>query len=297
NTVDATLWYFEAIRAYAEKTGDYDLIRHEFYEKLVDIIDWHVRGTRYHIQVDSDGLLFAGEAGVQLTWMDAKVGDWVVTPRTGKAVEIQALWFNALSIMADLSRRFNDAMKQKTYAGMAAKAKISFNAQFWNETEQCLFDVVNGEEKDGSIRPNQIFAVSMPHTMLPAATARKVVEKVETELLTPVGLRSLSPKDPRYVRVYIGSPLERDASYHQGTVWGWLIGPFVDAYRKFHSKDIKAKKRVEEIIDGFNTHLIDAMAGQVSEIFDADPPHNPRGCAAQAWSVAELLRISTQSAK
>ncbi len=291
NTVDATLWFFEAIRAYADKTGDLDLIRNELYDKLVDIIEWHVAGTRYQIHVDADGLLFAGEPGVQLTWMDAKIGDWVVTPRTGKAVEIQALWYNALCIMADLAKKLGRADSQALYLGMAEKAKKSFNKLFWNKTDECLFDVIDGDAKDAAIRPNQIFTVSLPYSMLSAAKARKVVDKVEAELLTPVGLRSLSPNDPQYVPVYIGSPLDRDAGYHQGTVWGWLIGPFVDAYRKVHSADAKCNKQVDEIIAGFRKHMTDAMAGQVSEIFDADPPHAPRGCAAQAWSVAELLRI------
>ena len=290
NTVDATLWFFEAIRAYCKKTGDYDLVRDELYDKLVDIIDWHVRGTRYHIHVDTDGLLYAGEPGVQLTWMDAKIGDWVVTPRIGKPVEIQALWYNALCVMADLAGRFESSAKQR-YTKMAEIARESFNGQFWNEAGQCLFDVVSGDDRDASVRPNQVFAVSLPHTMLDPEKARKVVDKVEAELLTPVGLRSLSPDDPAYCPIYIGSPLERDGAYHQGTVWGWLIGPFVDAYRKVHSKDVKADARIEEIIAGFKEHITAAMAGQVSEIFDADPPFAPRGTTAQAWSVAELLRI------
>lgn len=291
NTVDATLWFIEAIRAYSEKTGDYALVQERLYENLVEIIDWHIRGTRFQIHVDTDGLLFAGEPSVQLTWMDAKIGDWVVTPRTGKAVEIQALWYNALCIMTDLASRFGDAERRSTYASMAELAKESFGSQFWNDEQQCLFDVINGDEPDASIRPNQIFAVSLPHSLLTDDKARKVVEKVESELLTPLGLRSLSPDDPRYVASYVGSPFDRDASYHQGTVWGWLIGPFIEAYRKTHADNAHSEKRVNEIIDGFREHLTEAMIGQVSEIFDADPPHAPRGCAAQAWSVAELLRV------
>lgn len=297
NTVDATLWFFEAIRAYAEKTGDYTFVEETLYDKLADIIDWHVHGTRYQIHVDSDGLLYAGEPGVQLTWMDAKIGDWVVTPRTGKAVEIQALWYNALCIMADLAGKFRDKKRQKSYSSMAAKAKKSFKSQFWNDAEQCLFDVINGPEADAAVRPNQIFAVSLPHTMLSSAKARKVVDKIEAELLTPVGLRSLSPKDARYAPIYIGSPSVRDAVYHQGTVWGWLIGGFIDAYRKVHSKDTKTRARVSEIITGFKAHLSESMVGQVAEIFDADLPYTSRGCAAQAWSVAELLRISMPTPK
>lgn len=292
NTVDATLWYFEAIRAYAEKTEDYDLIRDELYPKLVDIINWHVRGTRFNIHLDTDGLLFAGETGHQLTWMDAKIGDWVVTPRIGKPVEIQALWYNALRIMQSFAERFGDEEKRDEYADMAEIAKESFVGQFWNEEGGYLYDVVNGETRDASLRPNQIFAVSLPSMMLDADRARKVVDRVEAELLTPVGLRSLAASDPQYVGAYIGSPLERDGCYHQGTVWGWLIGPYIDAYRKVHSKDIKAEKAVAAIIENFKDHLSEAMIGQISEIFDADAPHTPRGAAAQAWSVAEVVRIS-----
>jgi predicted glycogen debranching enzyme len=290
NTVDATLWYFEATRAYVEKTGDYDFVRTALYEKLVDILAWHLRGTRYRIHVDTDGLLYAGEPGVQLTWMDAKVGDMVVTPRTGKAVEIQALWFNALKIMADLAGRFGDLEDRKKYLAMADLSRLSFNALFWNDAENCLFDVVENGDRDGSVRPNQIFAVSLPHSMLDADRAKKVVDKVETDLLTPVGLRSLSPSDPKYVPIYIGSPFERDSAYHQGTVWGWLIGPFVDAYRKVYPG---SEARVQTILAGFESHLREAGVGQVSEIFDADPPHLPRGCFAQAWSVGEILRVSS----
>ena len=292
NTVDATLWYFEAIRAYAVKTGDNDFVRDVLFEKLIEIIDWHIRGTRYQIHIDTDGLLFAGEPGVQLTWMDAKVGDWVVTPRTGKAVEIQALWYNALCIMAEFAGKFGDTERQTNYFSMAETAKGSFNGQFWNDAENCLFDVVNGGERDASVRPNQIFAVSLPHTMLGAEKARKVIEKAEKELLTFVGLRSLSPNDPRYVSSYTGSPLERDGSYHQGTVWGWLIGPYVEAYLKVNSNSLNSKVRAREIINNFKTHITEATVGQVSEIYDAVPPHTARGCAAQAWSVAELLRVS-----
>lgn len=292
NTVDATLWFFEAVRAYLAKTGDDEFVKTVLYEKLVDIIEWHIRGTRHNIHVDTDGLLCAGEPGVQLTWMDAKIGDWVVTPRTGKAVEIQALWYNALLIMAGLGQRFDDDKNSDKYLRMADVARDSFNGQFWNPSAECLFDVIDGESKDASIRPNQIFAVSLANTMLDDERARKVVEKVEAELLTPFGLRSLSPYDPRYVGTYIGSPHDRDASYHQGTVWGWLIGPFIDAYRKVHSDDPELPLKVDQFTSAFRSHLHEAMVGQISEIFDGEPPHSPRGCAAQAWSVAELLRTA-----
>lgn len=289
NTVDATLWYFEAIRAYAEFTGDYDFVRDELYEKLVDIVAWHLRGTRYNIHLDTDGLLYAGEPGVQLTWMDAKIGDLVITPRTGKAVEIQALWYNALKIMADLAERFGDKEDLRKYTAMADLAKLSFNAVFWNDSEDCLFDVVQNGNRDGSVRPNQIFAVSLPYSMVDAERAKKIVDKVEAELLTPIGLRSLSPTDSAYVPVYVGSPFDRDSAYHQGTVWAWLIGGFIDAYRKAYPE---RETRVREMLSGFEAHLFEAGLGQISEIFDAEAPHQPRGCTAQAWSVAEVLRAT-----
>ena len=289
NTADATLWYFEAIRAYVEATGDHTFVRDQLYEKLADIFVWHLRGTRYNIHIDTDGLLYAGEHGSQLTWMDAKIGDLVITPRVGKAVEIQALWYNALRIMADFAGLFGDSEDRVRYLAMADLTKLSFNALFWNEADECLYDVINDGERDASIRPNQIFAVSLKHSMIDAERAKKIVDKVAAELLTPVGLRSLSPNDSRYVPVYIGSPFERDSAYHQGTVWGWLIGPFVDSYRRVYPD---RTDRVDEILDGFRKHLTEAGVGQISEIFDAEPPHAPRGCPAQAWSVAEVLRVA-----
>jgi len=291
NTVDATLWFFEAVRAYSQAADDDDFVLETLYPVLCDITDWHVRGTRFGIHVDTDGLLSSGEEGTQLTWMDAKVGEWVVTPRSGKPVEVEALWYNALCIMADLAERVADPERVQAFRSMADAAKASFNGQFWNDDEDCLFDVVRSGEKDPEVRPNQIFAVSLPHTMLDLDRARKVVEKVESELLTPYGLRSLSPKDPSYVGVYIGNPTQRDGSYHQGTVWSWLIGPFIDAYRRVHADDPKLDDRVTEMLSKLHLHLYDAMLGQVSEIFDGDFPHAPRGCAAQAWSVAELIRV------
>ncbi len=291
NTVDATLWYFEAIRAYAETTGDHDLVQEVLYEQLADIIAWHVRGTRYNIHADTDGLLFAGSPDLQLTWMDAKIGNLVITPRTGKPVEIQALWYNALRIMADFATRFGHDQDLQRFDAMADLAKLSFNGLFWNEAEQCLFDVVENGHRDGSVRPNQIFSISLAHPVLNKEHWQAVVEKVEKELLTPVGLRSLSPKDPTYVPTYIGSPFDRDSGYHQGTVWGWLIGPFVDAYRKVHIDDETA---IANMLAGFEQHLAEAGLGTASEIFDGDAPHTPRGCPAQAWSVGELLRVMNE---
>jgi predicted glycogen debranching enzyme len=290
NTVDATLWFLEAARAFLAYTGDFDFVRNELYSVFTDIISWHVRGTRYGIKVDGSGLLNSGESGVQLTWMDAKVGDWVVTPRRGKPVEIQALWYNALCIMEDLARTFGDETDQKRYRTMATLAQLSFNRLFWNEKGGYLYDVVNGGPPDSSIRPNQIFAVSLPHTMLPADKAKSVLVNVQEHLLTPYGLRSLAPVDPQYHGRYSGDPLSRDGAYHQGTVWAWLLGPFLTAYIKVHADSAAARDQAAEWLSHMRDHLADAGLGHVSEIFDGDAPHRPVGCIAQAWSVAELLR-------
>lgn len=290
NTVDATLWYFEAIRAYGAATGDYSLIKNELYPVLTSVLDWHIKGTRYGIRMLDDGLLHAGEPGVQLTWMDAKIGDWVVTPRSGKPVEIQALWYNALNIMEEFAGRFGDAPNQRRCKTVSALLHSTFNRLFWNQSAGCLYDLVDGGAPDASIRPNQIFAVSLPHSMLAPDRARQVVEVVERELLTPVGLRTLNHNSGAYRPRYQGSPLERDAAYHQGTVWPWLLGPFVTAYVKVNGGDVDARRRAEQMMSGLREHLSQAGLGQISEIFDADAPHLPRGCFAQAWSVAEILR-------
>lgn len=292
NTVDATLWYFEAIRAWLEATGDEATVRERWYAMLCDIIDWHARGTRHGIRLDADGLLHSGEPGVQLTWMDAKLGDWVVTPRQGKAVEIQALWYNALRVMEDLARRFNDSSRETRFTEMANRARESFSAKFWNTDSNCLFDVVDDGGTDASFRPNQIFAVSLPHSMLGQEQSRAVVQAVARELLTPLGLRTLPRNDPRYVPHYIGGPHERDASYHQGTVWPWLVGPFITAYLKIEGFSETSRQQARQWLRPFAGHLRDAGLGQISEICDAEPNHAPRGCFAQAWSVAEILRAT-----
>ncbi len=294
NTVDATLWYFEAVRALLERTNDYEFVRNNLYSVLVEIINWHERGTRYRIHVDSDGLLFAGEPGVQLTWMDAKVGDWVVTPRIGKPVEIQALWYNALRVMENLATWFGDDSNAERFSRMAALAKENFNRQFWNEELGCLYDVIDGENRDGSIRPNQIFAISLHHSILDSDKAERVFEIVQDELLTPVGLRSLSPSDPQYRGRYEGDVRGRDSAYHQGTVWPWLIGPFISGYFKVNGVNKTSRKQAKKWLAGFNDHLSVAGLNQISEVFDGDAPHRPGGCIAQAWSVAELLRVMVE---
>jgi len=294
NTVDATLWLFEAVRAYLHYTADYEFVRIQLYSKLKEIIDWHLRGTRYCIRVDQDGLLACGEPGVQLTWMDSKIGDWVVTPRTGKPVEIQALWYNALRILGELASRVGDSDTEKLLRDLAKQAKASFNAKFWNTEGRCLYDVIEGDTVDAAIRPNQIFAVSLHHSMLSAKRQREVVEVIQSELLTSLGLRSLSPRDAKYRPHYEGGVVERDSAYHQGTVWPWLMGPFISAYVRVHKRSESTLRETKRMLEPFEQHLQAGMLGHIAEIADADSPHEPRGCAAQAWSVAELLRAAVE---
>jgi predicted glycogen debranching enzyme len=296
NTVDATLWFFVAIHSYLQATGDLELVRDELLPVLRDIVDWHDRGARYGIRVDSDGLLLAGEPGVQLTWMDAKIGDWVVTPRHGKAVEVNALWHNALAILADLEERCGDAGTVTALRRRAERVRRAFGRSFWNDEIGCLNDVISEDGGvDASIRPNQIFALSLPFPLLSKTRARRVLEVVEERLLTPFGLRSLSPEDPAYRPHYTGDPRSRDSAYHQGTVWSWLLGPTITALVRYRGEE--GREQARRLIEGFGRHLSAAGLGSVSEIFDGDPPHTPRGAAAQAWGVAEVLRAIVESTR
>jgi predicted glycogen debranching enzyme len=293
NTIDAALWYFEAVRSLLHYTSDYLFVQTHLYAVLVDIIEWHIRGTRYGIKMDEDGLIASTDPAVQLTWMDAKIGDWVVTPRNGKAVEIQALWYNALRTMEDIAQKIGNSEGAVKYSALADLAKRSFNGIFWNGNAACLYDCVLGDSADGTMRPNQILAASLTYSMLDHDRAKAVVGAVERELFTPYGLRSLSPADPRYRGRYTGDPVARDSSYHQGPIWAWLLGPFIDAYLKVNGE--KAQVQVREWLQVFSGHLTEAGLGHVSEIFDGDDPHLPRGCFAQAWSVAELLRAIVEN--
>ncbi len=287
NTADATLWYFHAIDACWRATADDDLVR-ELWPQLVEIIDWHLRGTRFGIGTDpADGLLRAGEAGTQLTWMDAKAGSTVVTPRIGKPVEINALWHHALVVMARIGQALGDGALAKRYAELAARVRDSFVRRFWYAGGGYLFDVIDGPGgADPALRPNQVLAVSLPSPLLDPRQAAAVVAACQRELVTPMGLRTLSPRDPAYAGNYTGGPVERDAAYHQGTVWPWLLGPFALAHHRVHGRPAEAAA----LLAGIGSHLAEAGVGSVSEIFDGDAPHRPRGCIAQAWSVAEILR-------
>lgn len=294
HTADATLWFFHALHRYLYFTQDRETLR-DILPKLISIIDHHISGTEFNIGVDpGDGLLKQGAVGYQLTWMDAKVGDWVVTPRRGKAVELNALWYNALRLMeAWLSEENNNelAIKMRTCAD---QVKQSFNKRFWNEATGYLYDVVDGPDgSDDSCRPNQILSIALTHPVLESEYWPSVVNQVKNQLLTPVGLRSLSPMHRDYKQNYDGDLYARDAAYHQGTVWAWLIGPYIDAWIKTNPEN---RAEVNNLLGGFYQHMSESGIGSISEIFDAEPPYTPRGCIAQAWSVAEVLRCLTSYA-
>jgi predicted glycogen debranching enzyme len=290
NSVDATLWLFHAVDWYCRQTGDWAFGCETALPVLTDIIQWLTRGTRYDIRVEQDGLLRAGGPQWQLTWMDAKVGDWVVTPRQGKAVEVNALWYNALRVAQALARRARKADLATALAAQAKHAGASFPRVFWNQAQGMLYDCVDGESRDASVRPNQIFALSLRYPVLPRRYWRPVVQAVEGELLTRYGLRTLAASDERYHGHYRGPQPERDAAYHQGAVWPWLLGHFITAYVRAHGPTAEVRDRAARFLTRFCPHLEEAGLGSVSEIFEGDLPHAPVGCIAQAWSVAELLR-------
>jgi predicted glycogen debranching enzyme len=295
HTADATLWYFHALSRYLQATSDTATLEH-LLPTLKGILDAHLRGTHFGIETDpEDGLLRQGQEGYQLTWMDAKVGNWVVTPRRGKAVEINALFYNALMLLAEWTRAVEGPGGAAPYARAAERARASFNARFWYERGKHLYDVIDGETgNDAALRPNQLIALSLAHPVLDSSRWEEVLTACERTLVTPVGLRSLAPGHPDYKSRYFGDLRARDAAYHQGTVWAWLIGPFVDAWVRTRPGRLDGLRLV---LSGLDAHLGDACIGQVSEIFDGDAPYTPRGCIAQAWSVAELLRCKVRLAE
>ncbi len=294
HTADASLWFFHAVDRYLEATGDRRTLQ-VILPQLIEIADAHLRGTHFGICVDpKDGLLRQGAEGYQLTWMDAKVEGWVVTPRRGKAVEINGLWYNALRLLETWVREERGEDAARPYMDAANRMRESFNARFWCSERGYLFDVVDGEHgDDAAMRPNQILAFSLRHPVLDQAHWGEVLEKVRAELLTPVGLRTLARSHPDYKPRYFGDLRARDAAYHQGTVWAWLIGPFVDAWLRVHPDDTQGAR---SLLDGLIAHLDDFCIGSLAEIFDGEPPHRPRGCVAQAWSVAEVLRCLVKTA-
>jgi predicted glycogen debranching enzyme len=285
NTVDAALWYFEAVRQYFAATQDGRTLL-QLFPTLAEMIDAHVKGTRYNIRVDpADGLLYAGAPGVQLTWMDARVGDWVVTPRVGKPVEVNALWINALETIAQFARLL--ARPSEGYEKLSAKARKNFQ-KFWNEERNCCYDVIDSPDagKDAALRPNQIFAVSLPMSPLTEDQQKAVVDVCAQHLLTSYGLRSLAPGERGYIGHYAGGPRDRDAAYHQGTVWGWLLGPFTLAHLRVYGDREEAMRFLEPL--GISVHMYGL--GTLGEIFEGDAPFTPHGCIAQAWTVGEVLR-------
>lgn len=291
NTIDASLWFIHAIGRYLAVSRDEVRVRETAWPAVKQILDGYRRGTRYGISMDEDGLIMGGVSGAQLTWMDAKVGDWVVTPRHGKPVEIQALWVRALEVGETLARGFGEADYADRCRSDRSKAIASFRERFWHKQGGYLYDVIDGPEgSDASLRPNQLYAISLVDELVPHDRAQQILRLVKEQLLTPVGLRTLSPTDSRYRARYEGGVLERDSAYHQGTVWPFLLGSFVTAWIKVYGKNATVLKQARSFLDGIDTHVKEACLGQVSEIFDAEAPHAPRGCYAQAWSVAEPLR-------
>lgn len=289
NTFDATLWLFVAVYKYLLYTGDQEFVRSKMMPTLGRIIEWHIRGTRFEIKVDDDGLLRGGTPMTQITWMDARVGGWPVTARPGKPVEINALWYNALCIMRDFHRVFGDEERWAHFGFMAEQTRKSFEELFWKEDSGWLYDYVDGSVKEAAVRPNQIFAVSLPYPILTGEKAKSVVGIVKDRLFTPHGLRSLEEGHPSYSGLYSGAPSQRDRVYHQGTVWSWLIGPYLSALVRVNGEAGKAEAR--EIISQLSSELLRAGVGTISEIFDGGLPHLPRGAVSQAWSVGEVLRV------
>ncbi|MCE1246047.1 MAG: amylo-alpha-1,6-glucosidase [Firmicutes bacterium] len=291
NTVDASLWYVNAVHEYLKHTGDYDFVRENIYPVCKNIIENYKKGTNYNIGMDSDGLIRAGEEGCQLTWMDAKVGNWVVTPRHGKPVEINALWYNALKIMENLAQKFGETKESGEFKSMAETTCKSFNEKFWYQRGGYLYDVLSETAGDDSFRPNQLFAVSLPYAVLDEDKWQTVVNKVFEKLYIPFGVRSLSPDNPNYKGACLGTIKERDGAYHQGTAWGWVLGPFLEAYIKANGMSPQALARAEVMMDLWMGELHNGGQNTLSEIMDGDEPFTVRGCISQAWSIAEALRL------
>jgi predicted glycogen debranching enzyme len=292
NSIDASLWFAHAVSRYYAYTGDDESVRERLYPTIRQIIEAYVAGTAFDIGVDVDGLVTGGNDRTQLTWMDAAVRGKPVTPRHGKAVEVNALWYNALRVAASLAWRLGFSAERQHYLELAQKAQKAFGNLFWNEQDGWLYDCVRDRFADRRLRPNQILAISLPYPVLERPRWHAVLSVVQKHLHTPYGLRTLAPSETEYRARYSGGPEERDSAYHQGTVWPWLLGPFYEAYLKANEFSDAARTTVAEAMSSWKGHLLRAGLGSISEIFDGDPPHQRRGAIAQAWSVAELLRVS-----
>ena len=292
NTIDATLWLFRAADEYLRATGDQELLREPLYPALTEAVECHLRGTHHGIHMDADGLLAGGEPGDQLTWMDAKVGDWVVTPRQGKPIEVQGLWIGALRALAGFAERLGHPEEARRYSELADTARTACARTFWDEELGYLCDCVSGEGRDAALRPNQLIALAAAPDLLAPPQVERCLAAATAELLTPYGLRTLSPRDPHYRGVYGGHPGSRDGAYHQGTVWPWLLGPYLDVCFAVHGLSDAMRAQATELLQPLLRHVGEFGLGSIAEVFDGDEPHRPGGCPAQAWSVAELLRVT-----
>ncbi len=289
NCVDSSLWYIYAVGKYLDYTNDQDFVKNKIFRTMLEIFDHYIRGTRHGIKMERDGLIAFIEQDIPMTWMDTKIKDQIIVPRFGKAVEVNALWYNALKVMERIVGQFDKALKNE-YANLSEVVRENFNILFWNDQTGCFYDWVSGSQKGQAIRPNQIFALSMPSELVPKKRAKQILETIDKELLTPYGLRTLSPRDKSYKPHYQGDQYKRDSAYHQGTVWPYLIGPYITAYLKVNGRTKKSCAEAKKLLEPFKGHLLSAGVGSISEIFDAEPPHNPNGCISFALSVAEIIR-------
>jgi len=297
NTVDAALWFFIAVYHYRRLTGDNDFIRQELWEVMIGIVEHYIQGIRYNIRVGEDFLINIPEEGGQLTWMDAQVGDWVVTPRSGKPIEVNALWYNALCLLRDLSGQFGEQEKGKRYGDLAEKTRHAFQSTYWNKVDGFCYDRVEDHYQDASLRPNQLLALSLPYPLIVGEQAKKVLNIIRQELYTTFGLRTLNHTHGDYKGTYDGDIISREGAAYQGTVWPWLLGPYADALRKVYGNTPEVQAEIRRLIKPFESHIKEAGLGTISEMFDGDPPHSARGCISRAWNVAEILRLHLELQK
>ncbi|MCK5243226.1 glycogen debranching enzyme family protein [bacterium] len=297
NSVDAALWFFVAVYQYRRFFGDDDFIRQELWKIMLEIIERYTKGTLYNIKMDKDGLINIPEEGGQLTWMDAQVGDWIVTPRSGKPVEVNALWYNALCFMRDLAETFGEQKKQKRFSELAEKTKAAFQTAFWNEIKNYCYDRIEEHYQDPSLRPNQLIALALPYPVVPADQAKKILKIIRQELYTTFGLGTLNHDHEDYQGNYAGDIISREGAAHQGTVWPWLLGPYADSLRQVYGNTPETRAEIRRLLKPFEAHIKEAGLGSISEMFDGDPPHSARGCVSRACNVAEILRLHLELLK